>query len=53
MPKKTGPRRRYEDDFKRKVVLEAAVSDISVAEVARRHGLNANLVLRRRCSGKL
>lgn len=44
MPKKTEPRRRYEDDFKRKVVLEAAAPDTSVAEVARRHGLNANLV---------
>lgn len=44
MPKETGPRRRYEDDFKRKVVLEAVAPDTSVAEVARRHGLNANLV---------
>jgi len=44
MAKRTGPRRRYEDDFKRKVVLEASAPDTSVAEVARRHGLNANLV---------
>lgn len=44
MPGKTGPRRRYEDNFKRRMVLEAAAPDTSVAEVARRHGLNANLV---------
>ena len=44
MVKRTKPRRRYEDDFKRKVVAEASRPDTSVAEVARRHSLNANLV---------
>lgn len=44
MVKRTGPRRRYDDDFKRKVVLEASAPATSVAEVALRHGLNANLV---------
>ena len=44
MPKKIEPRRRYEEDFKRHVVAEAGAADVSVSEIARRHGLNANLV---------
>ena len=37
-------RRRYSDAFKRQVVAEAAEPGISVASVARRHGLNSNSV---------
>ena len=44
MAKGKAPRRRYEDAFKRRVVAEASSADVSVSEIARRHGLNANLV---------
>ena len=44
MAKGKAPRQRYEDDFKRRVVAEANASDVSVSAIARRHGLNANLV---------
>ncbi|UOM37137.1 transposase [Acuticoccus sp. I52.16.1] len=37
-------RRRYEAAFKRKVVREANAPGASVAAVARRYGLNANMV---------
>lgn len=42
--KRGGPRRRYEVGFKRLVVAETLVEGATVAAVARRHGLNANLV---------
>lgn len=46
-------RRRYTETFKRKVVAEASVAGVSASAVARRHGLNANLVFnwRRRFGG--
>lgn len=37
-------RRRWSEVFKRRVVAEAAEPGVSVASVARRHDLNANLV---------
>ena len=37
-------RRSYAKAFKRRVVAETLEPDASVAEVARRHGLNANMV---------
>ena len=37
-------RRSYAKAFKRRVVAEALEPGASVAEVARRHGLNANMV---------
>ena len=37
-------RRRHSLAFKQQVVGEAAVAGVSVAAVARRHGLNANMV---------
>ena len=37
-------RRSYSKAFKRRVVAETLEPDASVAEVARRHGLNANMV---------
>jgi transposase-like protein len=39
-------RARYDDDFKRGVLAEIARPGATVAGVARRHGLNANLVFR-------
>ena len=39
-------RARYDDDFKRRVLAEIAMPGASVAGVARRHGLNANVVFR-------
>ena len=39
-------RARYDDDFKRQVLAEIAKPGASVAGVARRHGLNANVVFR-------
>jgi transposase len=41
-PRRT--RRRWSEAFKRRVVAEAAVPGVSVASVARRHDLNANLL---------
>ena len=41
---RSGKRRRYSPEFKRQVVAEAAVPGVSVSSVARRHGLNANLI---------
>lgn len=41
---RTGKRRQYSETFKRQVVAEAAAPGVSVASVARRHGLNANLI---------
>lgn len=37
-------RRRWSEAFKRRVVAESAEPGVSVASVARRHGLNANLL---------
>ena len=42
--KRGEPRRRYEVGFKRQVVAETLVEGATVAALARRHGLNANLV---------
>lgn len=44
MAKAKAPRRRYPEEFKRRIVAEANAADVSVSEIARRHGLNANLV---------
>ena len=46
-------RRRWSEAFKRRVVAEAAQPGVSVASVARRYDLNANLVFnwRRRYGG--
>ena len=41
---RSGKRRRYSPEFKRQVVSEAGVAGVSVSSVARRHGLNANLI---------
>jgi transposase len=38
------PRRQYTLEQKLRIVAEASVPGASVAEVARRHGINANLV---------
>ncbi len=43
MSRGTVPRRPYEDGFKHRVVTEVRAPDTLVAEVAKRHGLNANL----------
>lgn len=37
-------RRRWSEEFKRRVVAEAAVPGVSAAAVARRYDLNANLL---------
>ena len=37
-------RRSYSDDEKRRIVAEACLPGASVAEIARRHGVNANLL---------
>ena len=37
-------RRHYSETFKRQVLAEASVPGVSAASVARRHGLNANLI---------
>ena len=41
---RSGKRRQYSERFKREVVAEAAAPGVSVASVARRHGLNGNLI---------
>jgi hypothetical protein len=47
-------RRKWSGAFKRRVVAEAAELGVSVASVARRHDLNANLLFnwRRRCGAE-
>lgn len=42
MSAKRRQRRRYTDTFKRQVVAESFDPDVSVAETARRHDMNAN-----------
>ncbi|GAB6053544.1 hypothetical protein JCM17960_23640 [Magnetospira thiophila] len=51
---RSGKRRRYSDAFKRQVVAEASAAGVSASAVARRHGLNANLIFnwRRRFGGE-
>ncbi len=46
MPDKSGAlnRRRYELSFKRQMVAETFSEGATIAAVARRHGLNANLL---------
>ena len=39
-------RRSWSAEEKRRIVLEAAVPGASVSEIARRHGVNANLVFK-------
>ena len=49
-----GPRRHYPLDFKLQVMKEIAAPGVSVAAVARRHGMNANVIFRWRknyCAG--
>ena len=41
---RSGKRRQYSLTFKREVLAEAAKPGVTVASVARRHGLNANLI---------
>lgn len=41
---KEGPRRLWSADLKRRIVAESFEPGASVAEVARRHGVNANLL---------
>lgn len=41
-----GPRRKYPLDFKLQIMNEIAAPGVSVAAVARRHGMNANLIFR-------
>ncbi len=41
-----GPRRRYSLDFKFQVVKETLAAGASVSVVARRHGMNTNVVFR-------
>jgi len=41
---KPHPRRRHNSELKRQVLAECAAPGVSVAKVAMRHGLNANLV---------
>ena len=41
-----GPRRRYTLDFKLRVLEETFAPDASVAAVARRHGMNTNVIFR-------
>src|SRR4051794_37239685 len=45
-------RRSWSDDEKRRIVAEALVPGASVAEIARRHGANANLVFNWRRSAR-
>ena len=42
--RRTGPRRRYTVAEKRAMIEETQVRGTSVAEVAQRHGINANVV---------
>jgi transposase len=42
--RRTGPRRRYTAAEKRAIVEQTQVRGASVAEVAQRHGINANVV---------
>jgi transposase len=37
-------RRSWSDEEKQRIVAEAALPGASVADIARRHGVNANLV---------
>jgi transposase len=41
---RSGKRRQYSVAFKRQVLSEAAAPGVTVSSVARRHGLNANLI---------
>ena len=45
-------RRSWSDDEKRKIIAEALLPGASVAEIARRHGVNANLVFNWRRSAR-
>ena len=45
-------RRSWSDDEKRRIIAEALVPGASVAEIARRHGVNANLVFNWRRSAR-
>src|SRR3954464_12103767 len=50
VPKRS--RRSWSDDEKRKIVAEALLPGASVAEIARRYGVNANLVFNWRRSAR-
>jgi len=52
---RSGKRRRYSLELKKQILSEASVPGVSVSSVARRHGLNANLIFnwRRRFGGGL
>jgi transposase len=47
------PRRTWSEEEKRRIVEEALVPGASVAEIARRHGANANLVFNWRRSARM
>lgn len=42
--KRKRPHGRWSEEFKRRVVAEAAASELSASEIARRNGLNPNMV---------
>ena len=50
---KSGPRRRYGEEFKAQILAECEAPGASVASVAMKHGINANVVhsWRRRVRG--
>jgi len=44
MAKKRRRQGRWSEELKRRIVAEVAASELSASEIARRHGLNSNLV---------
>ena len=52
VPASRRSRRSWSDDEKQKIIAEALVPGTSVAEIARRHGVNANLVFNWRRSAR-
>ena len=52
---RSGKRQHYSLELKKQILSEASAPGVSVASVARRHGLNANLIFnwRRRFGGDL
>jgi len=50
--RKTKRRRRYSPEYKARILAECADPNVSVAEVARRHGINDNMVHNWRSASK-
>jgi transposase len=46
MAQKRRIRRRWDDEEKRRIVVQTRVPGVSVSQVARRHDVNANMVLK-------